>query len=73
MIGHSNVVTLEIEINAKSVAYVPYSAASRDDHYPVCRLDIRKDSEFATGHEYPKTVFKRQPDTDEDIRNTSRF
>jgi len=23
--------------------------AIRDDHYPVCRLDIRKDSEFATG------------------------
>jgi len=21
----------------------------RDDHYPVCRLDIRQDSEFATG------------------------
>jgi len=23
--------------------------AARDDHYPVCRLDIRQDSEFATG------------------------
>jgi len=21
----------------------------RDDHYPVCRLDIRQDSKFATG------------------------
>ena len=42
---------------------------SRDDHYPVCRLNIRKDSEFATGYGYPKTVFKREPDTDPDIRN----
>jgi len=31
----------------------------RDDHYPVCRLDIRQDSEFATGYRYPKTAFKR--------------
>jgi len=34
----------------------------RDDHYPVCRLDIRKDSEFATGKWYPKTAFKPEPD-----------
>ena len=39
----------------------------RDDHYPVCRLDIRQDSEFATGCGYPKTAFKREPDAD--IRN----
>jgi len=38
---------------------------TRDDHYPVCRLDIRQDSEFATGYGYPKTAFKREPD----IRN----
>ena len=25
------------------------NVGSRDDHYPVCRLDIRQDSEFATG------------------------
>ena len=31
----------------------------RDDHYPVCRLDIRQDSEFATGYWYLKTAFKR--------------
>jgi len=42
---------------------------TRDDHYPVCRLDIRQDREFATGYGYPKTAFKRQPDTDPDIRN----
>ena len=41
---------------------------TRDDHYPVCRLDIRQDSEFATGYEYPKTAFKREPDTDPAIR-----
>jgi len=41
----------------------------RDDHYPVGRLDIRQDSEFATGQGYPKTAFKREPDTDRDIRN----
>jgi len=41
----------------------------RDDHYPVCRLDIRQDSELATGYGYPKTAFKREPDTDPDIRN----
>jgi len=41
----------------------------RDDHYPVCRLDIRQDSEFATGYGYPKTAFKREPETDPDIRN----
>jgi len=39
----------------------------RDDHYPVCRLDIWQDSEFATRYGYPKTAFKREPDTD--IRN----
>jgi len=39
----------------------------RDDHYPVCRLDIRQDSEFATGYGYPKTAFEREPDTH--IRN----
>ena len=41
----------------------------RDDHHPVCRLDIRQDSEFATGYGYPKTPLKREPDTDPDIRN----
>ena len=30
---------------------------------PVCRLDIRQDSEFGTGYGYPKTGFKREPDT----------
>jgi len=43
--------------------------ASRDDHYPVCQVDIRPDSEFATGYGYPKTAFKQKPDTDSDIRN----
>jgi len=42
---------------------------TRDYHYPVCRLDIRQDSEFATGYGYPKTAFKWEPDTDPDIRN----
>jgi len=42
---------------------------TRDDHYPACRLDIRQDSEFATGYGYPKTAFKRESDTDPDIRN----
>jgi len=28
-----------------------------------------QDSEFATGYGYPKTTFKREPDTDPDIRN----
>ena len=28
---------------------------TRDDHYPVCRLDIRQDSEFATGYGYSKS------------------
>ena len=41
----------------------------RDDHNPVCRLDIGQDSEFATGYGYPKSAFKREPDTDPDIRN----
>jgi len=36
----------------------------RDNHYPVCRFDIRQDNEFATGYGYPKTAFKREPDTD---------
>ena len=26
---------------------------TRDDHYPVCRLDIWQDSQFATGYGYP--------------------
>jgi len=30
----------------------------RDNHYPVNRLDIRQDSESATGSGYPKTAFK---------------
>ena len=41
----------------------------RDDHYPVCRLDIWQDSEFATGYGYLKSALKREPDTDPDIRN----
>jgi len=45
------------------------AGCTRDDHYPVCRLDIRQDSEFATGYGYPKTAFKWEPDTDPDIRN----
>jgi len=28
------------------------------------RLDIRQDSEFATGYGYQKSAFKREPDTD---------
>ena len=40
----------------------------RDDHDPVCWLDIQQDSEFATGSGYPKTAFKWEPDTDPDIR-----
>ena len=40
---------------------------TRDDHYLVCRLDIRQDSEFATGYGYSKTAFKWEPDPD--IRN----
>jgi len=39
----------------------------RDDHYPVCRLDTRQDSVFATGYGYPKTAFKWEPEPD--IRN----
>jgi len=27
-------------------------------------LDIRQDSEFATGYGYPKTTLKREPDLD---------
>jgi len=37
---------------------------SRDDHYPVCWLDIRQDSEFATGYGYRKIACKRELDTD---------
>jgi len=29
------------------------SGSAPDDHYPVFRLDIRQDSEFATGYGYP--------------------
>jgi len=43
--------------------------STRNDHYPVCRLDIWQDSEFSTGYRYPKTAFKREPDTDPGIRN----
>jgi len=32
-------------------------------------LDIRQDSEFATGYGYPKPTLERKPDTDKDIRN----
>jgi len=46
-----------------------WSLSGRDDHYPVCRLDIRQDSEFATGYGYPKSALKRKPDMDPDIRN----
>jgi len=44
-----------------------FSAGCKDDHYPVCRLDIWQDSEFATG--YPKNAFKWEPNMDPDIRN----
>ena len=45
----------------KDSAWNPLLHPGRDDHYPVCRLDIRQDSEFATGYGYPKTTFKREP------------
>jgi len=48
------------------------AGCTRDDHYPVCRLDIRQDSEVATGYGYPKTAFEQEPDTDPDIRNAFR-
>ena len=41
----------------------------RDYHYPACRLDIRQDSEFATGSGYPKSTFKWEPGTDPKIPN----
>ena len=55
--------------NARSRILLTLVVVSRDDHYPVCRLDIRQDSEFATGYGYPKSALKREPDTDPDIRN----
>jgi len=42
---------------------------ARDDHYPVYRLDIRQDSQLATGYGYPTATFKREPDTEPGIRN----
>ena len=42
----------------------------RDDHYPVCWLDIRQDSEFASGYGYPNTALKLEPDADKDIQNS---
>ena len=56
----------------KSAKSASISSSTSDDHYPVCRLDIRQDREFATGYGYPKTAFKREPDTDPDIRNAFR-
>ena len=56
--------TTSIKVNAVEVL-----VSIREDHYPVCRLDIQQDSEFATGYGYAKTAFKREPDTDPDIRN----
>jgi len=53
--------------NAEDASHV--HIAFRDDHYPVFRLDIRQDSEFATGYGHPKTAFKRKRDADPDIRN----
>ena len=50
---------------------ITQSRFSIEDHSPVCRLDIRRDirlRELATGHGYPKTVFKRELDMDQDIR-----
>ena len=44
------------------------SFRTRDDLYPVCRLDIRKDCQFATGYGYQKTAFKREPASDPDDR-----
>jgi len=41
----------------------------RDDHYSVCRLDIRQESEFTTEYGYLETAFKREPYTQKDIRN----
>ena len=46
-----------------------FDVCCRDDHYLVCQLDIRHDSEFATASGYPKTAFRWEPDTDPDIRN----
>jgi len=54
------------DLTSEKTNHFPYSI---DDHYPVSRLDIRKDRGFATAYGYPKIVFKREPDTDPDIRN----
>ena len=35
---------------------------TRDDHCPVCQMDIWPDSKFSTGYGYPKSVFLREPD-----------
>jgi len=48
---------------------ISVSDRHRDDQYLVCQLDIRQDSEFATGYGYPKSALKREPDTEPDIRN----
>jgi len=80
MIGHAKFVSmnlylvwedraLSVYINDVVYSILGLRLASRDDHYPVCLLDIRQDSEFATRYGYPKTAFKREPDTDPYIRN----
>ena len=46
-----------------------YHVGYRDDDYPVSRMDVRQDSEFATGYGYPKTAIKGEPDTNPNIRN----
>ena len=38
-----------------------FTVCIRNDHYPVCRLDIRQDSEFATGYGYPERLSPPKP------------
>jgi len=54
--------------NAKVNTAINLQLHPRDDHYPVCRMDIRPDSKFSTGYGYPKRVFLLEQDPDKNIR-----
>ena len=65
---YSSKAGVESESKTLDAVHLCQVAHTRDDHYLVYRLDIRQDSEFATGYGYPKTAFKREP-YDPIIRN----
>jgi len=57
---HTNQFTGDSQLFDKVTLCLTGIVNGRDEHYLVCLLDIRQESRFSTGYEYPKAAFTRQ-------------